>query len=344
VLQKAAHDAGVEVITKAKVSAIHPPRIKDVNGRSSWNLQLAKPLDGQQQLVAEKVLIATGSDAKLWASIGAMKHDVVPAVPSLFTFKVDDPLLESLSGIVINPAMLSSSVYNGPSSTVQGPVLITHGGISGPAVLRLSAFAAREMHQVFPPPFPPHHHSAEDLFRSFDLIIFPSRYSPPLATPAPLPVCVSCLFYRTRPLLSLQVHHKFPLRINFSGMEEDALRLALHNLPTQYDFERKTVGAKAPPELAAIPRRLYKRLCEHALGNDRSRWGSISNEDVERLVQSFACHELQACAPLPHHHVPSAVATLASGHNYVCSLDLRHHPHKHYFVLPLLPPSLPSPT
>lgn len=83
VLEEEAADVGVQVITRAKVSAIHPPKPANTSttstsnasssdssspadgGNQKWKLQLGKPLPGgEQQLEADKVLIATGSDAR----------------------------------------------------------------------------------------------------------------------------------------------------------------------------------------------------------------------------------------------------------------------------------------
>jgi predicted Rossmann fold flavoprotein len=72
-----------------------------------------------------------------------MGHTIVPPVPSLFTFHVDDPRLKGLEGVAAGAA--SAAV---PSMRLRegGPVLVTHWGLSGPAILRLSAWGARELH------------------------------------------------------------------------------------------------------------------------------------------------------------------------------------------------------
>jgi predicted Rossmann fold flavoprotein len=63
-------------------------------------------------------------------------------VPSLFTFSISDKRLEGLAGVAVENAVLS--LEDTPFSQT-GPVLITHGGLSGPAVLKLSAWGAREL-------------------------------------------------------------------------------------------------------------------------------------------------------------------------------------------------------
>jgi predicted Rossmann fold flavoprotein len=63
-------------------------------------------------------------------------------VPSLFTFHVDDPRIRGLEGVAA-PAPAS---VKGRACARPGPVLVTHWGLSGPAILRLSAWGARELH------------------------------------------------------------------------------------------------------------------------------------------------------------------------------------------------------
>lgn len=93
----------------------------------------------------DKLLLATGGSrsvtgAQLAQSLG---HTVVPPVPSLFSLHVSTPWLRSLPGVSIPNVEVSAS-----STKLQerGPMLITHNGVSGPAVLRLSAWGARVLH------------------------------------------------------------------------------------------------------------------------------------------------------------------------------------------------------
>lgn len=69
-------------------------------------------------------------------------HEVIQPVPSLFTLSVDDPQLQALMGTVANHA----TVYiPGTKLRADGPLLLTHWGMSGPAILKLSSYAAREL-------------------------------------------------------------------------------------------------------------------------------------------------------------------------------------------------------
>jgi predicted flavoprotein YhiN len=70
-------------------------------------------------------------------------HTLIEPVPSLFTFTIQDPRIDGLSGLSAAHVKLS---LEGTSFSSSGPLLITHVGISGPAVLRLSAVAARYLH------------------------------------------------------------------------------------------------------------------------------------------------------------------------------------------------------
>jgi predicted Rossmann fold flavoprotein len=100
--------------------------------------------DAGNSYTAASVLIATGgtritAGAKLAASLG---HELQPPTPSLFTFKIKDPRIEGLLGLSVSPAEVS---IQQSKLTSRGPVLITHWGLSGPGILKISAQGAREL-------------------------------------------------------------------------------------------------------------------------------------------------------------------------------------------------------
>ncbi|MBE9172795.1 NAD(P)/FAD-dependent oxidoreductase [Cyanobium sp. LEGE 06143] len=97
-------------------------------------------------LLAERLVLATGghpSGRRLAVSLG---HTQVPPVPSLFTLALEAQALTSLAGVVMDPVQLTLELPDGSRVQQDGPVLITHWGLSGPATLRLTAFAARALH------------------------------------------------------------------------------------------------------------------------------------------------------------------------------------------------------
>ncbi len=95
----------------------------------------------QGDFLAEKVLIATGSNPKIWKLLENLGHTVVPGVPSLFTFNIQDERIKDLPGVATNASV---KVVDGKEQS-EGPLLITHWGMSGPAILKLSAWGAREL-------------------------------------------------------------------------------------------------------------------------------------------------------------------------------------------------------
>ena len=93
----------------------------------------------------DRVLIASGNARvghELAASLG---HTIMPCVPSLFTFKVKDARLEGLSGVSVPDVEARLKVGEAPELIQQGPMLITHWGLSGPAILKLSSWGARPL-------------------------------------------------------------------------------------------------------------------------------------------------------------------------------------------------------
>ena len=94
----------------------------------------------------DKVIVATGGSSKLagfdW--LEKMGHEIIPPVPSLFTFNMPLEDVKSLMGVVANPVSVKVQSTKLQS---QGPLLITHWGFSGPAVLVLSSVGARELYE-----------------------------------------------------------------------------------------------------------------------------------------------------------------------------------------------------
>ncbi|MFM7234672.1 MAG: NAD(P)/FAD-dependent oxidoreductase, partial [Flavobacteriales bacterium] len=108
---------------------------------NKWHIELID----QPELLADALLIATGSAGSMHDQLAALGHTLVPAVPSLFTFNITDKRIEGLAGV---SAPVCEVRIEGTKFTADGPVLVTHWGLSGPGILRLSAWAARELADV----------------------------------------------------------------------------------------------------------------------------------------------------------------------------------------------------
>jgi predicted Rossmann fold flavoprotein len=96
----------------------------------------------QGSFLTKKIVIATGSSAKIWSLLEDFGHTVSAAVPSLFTFKISDERIKDIPGVVaenVDIKILETNLYS------EGPLLITHWGMSAPAILKLSAFGALEI-------------------------------------------------------------------------------------------------------------------------------------------------------------------------------------------------------
>ena len=133
-LQRAAAAAGVRVVTGMGVRTL------------TWQEKaFVVELNSGEMLGADRVLIATGgnkSSAGL-AIAQTVGHAVEPAVPSLFTFNIArDARLEGLAGVAVERVETS---VRGTKLKEQGPLLVTHWGVSGPGILKLSAWGAREL-------------------------------------------------------------------------------------------------------------------------------------------------------------------------------------------------------
>lgn len=103
-----------------------------------WQLHLAD----NSSLLCSSLMLATGSDKQVWQMLRSLGFEIIDPVPSLFTFKIQDKELNELAGT----SFLEISAIASKIKSI-GPGLITHWGLSGPAILKLSAFAALELNE-----------------------------------------------------------------------------------------------------------------------------------------------------------------------------------------------------
>ena len=113
-----------------------------------------------ETIQCDRILLATGSSAQGYQMARELGHSVIPTVPSLFTFNVRDRRLEGLAGVSVPDAMVklqpaldanlgvNLGVNLGAKLEQSGPLLVTHWGLSGPAVLKLSAWGARALYEL----------------------------------------------------------------------------------------------------------------------------------------------------------------------------------------------------
>ncbi len=139
-LEREAAAAGVQVRIRCGAEALRP-----LSSGDGWEVALSGGRGGTVQ--AGRVLVATGGwrTGSLATMLADLGHEIVAPVPSLFTFHIEDEWVRELAGLAVPQAEAS---VRGTSLRETGPVLCTHWGLSGPAILRLSAWGARELHEM----------------------------------------------------------------------------------------------------------------------------------------------------------------------------------------------------
>ncbi len=125
-----AQENQIKVNTSCSVQAISQTN-------DNWILETT-----QGTLTCKHLVMATGSNPKIWEMLTGLGHQIVSPVPSLFTFNINDTRIKDLMGISVPNVTLKVKETKLKSN---GPLLITHWGLSGPAILRLSAWGAREL-------------------------------------------------------------------------------------------------------------------------------------------------------------------------------------------------------
>jgi predicted Rossmann fold flavoprotein len=123
---------------KHKVDILYNHALKSViHSGKDWLLETS-----QGEFSATKLMLATGSNPKIWKLLEQLGHTISKAVPSLFTFDIKDERIKDIPGVValdVEVKVVGSNLWS------EGPLLITHVGMSAPAILKLSAFGAIEL-------------------------------------------------------------------------------------------------------------------------------------------------------------------------------------------------------
>lgn len=123
---------------KHKVEVLYSHSVKEIiNKDKNW-----KVITNQGDFSSNKLLVTTGSNTKIWKILKDLGHGIIHPVPSLFTFNIKDQRIKDIPGVVAQNVQIKVIDTNLES---EGPLLITHWGMSAPAILKLSAFGALEL-------------------------------------------------------------------------------------------------------------------------------------------------------------------------------------------------------
>ena len=139
-LMQSAGDAGVKVRTQTVVTAIRRLSAPDDN---RWEIQLKSG----EVLLCDRILLATGSNPSGYKWAEKLGHSIEPPVPSLFTFNISDPRLQGLAGVSVESVRVRLPRGKETDLEQTGALLVTHWGLSGPAILKLSAWGARVLNE-----------------------------------------------------------------------------------------------------------------------------------------------------------------------------------------------------
>lgn len=150
------HSAVIDI--RRGTDAMHDVSTVDENKSVLWEVESIK-----HTYHAKKIVVATGSNPKIWKLLKKLGHTLEPAMPSLFTFNIKDKRIKGIQGVsthaevdvleqrTFNPKItikLRSRETEKPLMTSEGPLMITHWGMSGPAILKLSAWGAKLLNEM----------------------------------------------------------------------------------------------------------------------------------------------------------------------------------------------------
>lgn len=134
---KSSEKLRIQIFTRTSVEKV------EVIGKSLFKVFIS----AGDPFVCDRILLATGGGQsnRGFEIAQVLRHTIIPLVPSLFTFNIKDARLDDLQGISfsnVKVEILGTFLKN------EGPLLITHWGLSGPAILKLSAWGARILHNL----------------------------------------------------------------------------------------------------------------------------------------------------------------------------------------------------
>ncbi len=147
-LIRAAEDVGVKISTGEAVVSVKKLTGNTAADPHGGTAPTDEPgfeivLKSGEKLQCDRLILATGSNPSGFKWAKDLGHTIEPPVPSLFTFNISDPRIQDLAGVSVANAKVK---LPGAKLEQSGPLLITHWGLSGPAVLKLSAWGARFLH------------------------------------------------------------------------------------------------------------------------------------------------------------------------------------------------------
>jgi predicted Rossmann fold flavoprotein len=120
---------GIQIVTGQSVQSVF-------KAENYWKVET-----NHETFACQKLIMTTGSNPKIWDMLTELGHNIVSPVPSLFTFNIKDSRIKDLMGL----SAFAKVKVKGSKLEASGPLLITHWGMSGPGILRLSAWGAREL-------------------------------------------------------------------------------------------------------------------------------------------------------------------------------------------------------
>ena len=125
--QRLAHEGNIRILTGTRVLSFEKEK-------DTWQVTTDK-----STFICSHLVVTSGSDKRMWEILETMKMPIVSPVPSLFTFQIQENSLLELQGVSFPQVVIE---WTKEKLKTKGGLLITHWGLSGPAVLRLSAWGA----------------------------------------------------------------------------------------------------------------------------------------------------------------------------------------------------------
>ncbi len=155
-------DLFVREVERLNIQVLKHSTVVEINEIANDSNKFWEVVSIKKSYRCKKLLIASGSSPKIWRMVSKLGHTIEPPVPSLFTFNIKDQRISGIPGLSTDATVevlpqrtfqpkitikLTSKVSEKVLLTSEGPILITHWGMSGPAILKLSAWGAKLLNE-----------------------------------------------------------------------------------------------------------------------------------------------------------------------------------------------------
>ena len=271
ILLSSAKDGAVRSSCSTNVKEIN--KLDDNTFHVKYTVKQEEGGKKEVELNCDKLIFATGSSPTGYKMLKSLTHEIVNPVPSLFSFKINDDSLTALAGLSVSDASVDLVIlkefikenrelvrpHNMKIFNQRGPVLFTHQGLSGPGILKLSAFGARVL---------------KKMNYNFDIKI---SWIPQVD----LNEMIDHLQDTKKRYAKKQIGKAFP---PIDLVEEEDWDNYYDSSSSSFELEDVDADVEEMNIKGTLPKRLWQYLLTRSEVPTQKNWAEITNDEIKRIA------------------------------------------------------------